>query len=313
MTIIETILPVFIMIFLGKFIKAKNIISEEGIFCIKTISTSVFLPVLAFDTLIHGTFSSDSLFYIFIEIVILVVAFLLGFVFKRFFDSGVNGYVPYAMTTYEGGLFGWALISLLVGQKSAAMFTIVSMDIFSGIFVFTIMATGLKFLSGQHMSKKEIIKTICTNPLIIAVVLGFVGAAFHLGDLIDHSNLAGLYNKITSFFIQPLSPMILLCIGSGLVFDKKILGKGLKLAVFRYLLQGILCVLVLFVISKVTGLSSALKIALLVYFFVPTSFVLNMYAKDKEAIEFTSGYLSLQILISLVIFSFISIYAGRVL
>lgn len=301
------------MIALGKFLKSKNIITDGGILCIKTISTSVFLPVLAFDTLIHGNFSTDSLFFIFLELAILFIAFGSGFIFKRFFESEINGYVPYAMTTYEGGLFGWALISLLVGQKSDAMFTIVSMDIFSGIFVFTIMATGLKLLSGQKMTKKEITKSIVTNPLVIAVILGFIGAALHLGEKIDNSKFAALYTKTTNFFIQPISPMILLCIGSGLVFDKKILQKGLKLAVFRYLLQTILCLAVLFIISKVTGLSQSLKIALLVYFFVPTSFILNMYANDKKSIEFTSGYLSLQILISLVIFSFISIYSAKVL
>lgn len=313
MTIIETIVPVFLIIALGKILKSTNVISDNGILCIKTISTSVFLPVLAFDTLIHGSFSSNSAFYIIVEIVILFAAFGLGFVFKKFFDPDINAYVPYAMTTYEGGLFGWALIALLVGQKSEAMFTIVSMDIFSGIFVFTIMATGLKLISGQKMTKKEIAKSIVTNPLIIAVLLGFIGAAFHLGQKIDDSKFASLYIKVTNFFIQPLSPMILLCIGSGLVFNKSVLSKGLKLAVFRYVLQTMLCLLTLFVLSKTTGLSSSLKIALLVYFFVPTSFVLNMYATDKKSIEVTSGYLSLQIIISLIIFSIISIYSGAIL
>lgn len=313
MTILETIVPVFLMIALGKFLKAKNVISDSGIACIKSISTNVFLPVMAFDTLIHGNFSSKSIVLIIIELVVLFSAFGLGFLFKRFFDEKVNGYVPYAMTTYEGGLFGWALIALLVGSKSDAMFSIVSMDIFSGIFCFTVMSTGLKLLAGQKMSGKEICISIVTNPLIIAVVLGFIGAFFHLGDIIDNSKFAALYTKTTNFFIQPLSPMILICIGSGLVFDWNVLKKGLKLAAFRYAVQIVLCVLVLVTINFTVGLSTALKIALLVYFFCPTSFLLSMYATDKDSIEFTSGYLSLQILISLIIYSAISIYSAQVL
>lgn len=313
MLILETIIPIFLMIALGKFLKTKNILSDEGIRCIKNLSTNVFLPVMAFDTLIHGSFSTDSLLLIALELAALFGAFGLGFVFKKFFDPEINGYVPYAMPTYEGGLFGWALISLVVGQKSEAMFSIVSMDIFSGVFCFTVMATGLKLLAGQKMTKKEITISIVTNPLIIAVVLGFIGAFFHLGDLIDNSKFAGLYTKITNFFIQPLSPMILISIGSGLVFDWNILKKGLKLALFRYGVQIVICVLVLTIIHFTIGLSLPLKIALLIYFFVPTSFLLSMYATQKEAIEFTSGYLSLQIIISLIIFSVISIYASKVL
>ena len=310
MTILETVIPVFLMIFLGKFLKSKNIISDSGISCIKSISTNVFLPVMAFDTLIHGSFSLDSLLLIGLEIFILFTAFGLGFLFKRFFDPSINGYVPYAMTTYEGGLFGWALIAILVGHKSEAMFSIVSMDIFSGIFCFTVMATGLKFLAGQQMSKKEIFISIITNPLIIAVILGFIGAAFNLGEIIDNSKAANLYTKTVNMFIQPLSPMILICIGSGLVFDWNVLKKGLKLAFLRYGIQIILCLITLLLISLTVGLSPELRVALLVYFFVPTSFLLSMYANDKEAIEFTSGYLSLQIIISLIIYSAISIYAS---
>lgn len=175
------------------------------------------------------------------------------------------------------------------------------------------MATGLKLLAKQKMTKKEITISIVTNPLIIAVVLGFIGAFFHLGDLIDNSKIANLYTKITNFFIQPLSPMILISIGSGLVFDWKILKKGLKLALFRYGVQIVICVLVLTIIHFTIGLSLPLKIALLIYFFVPTSFLLSMYATQKEAIEFTSGYLSLQIIISLIIFSVISVYASEIL
>lgn len=310
MTILETVIPVFLMIFLGKFLKSKNIISDSGISCIKSISTNVFLPVMAFDTLIHGSFSLDSLLLIGLEIFILFTAFGLGFLFKKFFDPSINGYVPYAMTTYEGGLFGWALIAILVGHKSEAMFSIVSMDIFSGIFCFTVMATGLKFLAGQQMTKKEIFISIITNPLIIAVILGFIGAAFNLGEIIDNSKAANLYTKTVNMFIQPLSPMILICIGSGLVFDWNVLKKGLKLAFLRYGIQIILCLITLLVISITVGLSPELRVALLVYFFVPTSFLLSMYANDKEAIEFTSGYLSLQIIISLIIYSAISIYAS---
>ena len=317
LTILETIIPVFLLIALGKILKTIGIVTDNGIACIKNISCNVFLPVMAFDTLIHGSFSIDSLLLIGLELIVLFGAFGLGFIFKRFFEPEINGYVPYAMTTYEGGLFGWALIALILapvgGSKSDAMFAIVSMDIFSGIFCFTVMATGLKLLAGQQMSKKEIAVSIVTNPLIIAVVLGFIGAFFHLGELIDNSKFAALYTKTTDMFIKPLSPMILICIGSGLVFNWDVLKKGLKLAAFRYGVQIVLCVLVLVVINFTLGLTPALKIALMVYFFVPTSFLLSMYATDQDAIEFTSGYLSLQILISLIIFSGISIYAGQVL
>ena len=311
MTILETIIPVFLMIALGKFLREKNLLPDSSIATIKNISVNVFLPVMAFDTLIHGSFSKDSILLIGLELFALFFAFGFGFLIKRFFEPDLRGYAPYAMTTYEGGLLGWALIAILVGSRN--MFAIVTMDIFSGVFCFTILATGLKLLAGQQMTKKEIAVSIATNPLIIATILGFIGCFFHLGEIIDNSKFATLYTKVTNFFIQPLSPLILICIGSGLVFDIHVLSKGLKLAAFRYFIQAVIGVIVMFIISKTLGLTPILKVSLLMYFSCPTSFLLNMYATDKKVVEFTSGYLSLQIIISLIIFSFISIYAGQVL
>lgn len=305
MIIQETIIPVFILISLGYFLKRIGMLKDEGISVIKKICCNVFLPVMAFDCLIHGTYSKDSVLLIGLEIFMLFAAFGIGFLFKPMFDEKVRGYVPYAMTTYEGGLFAWALITIAVGKEN--LFYIVSMDIFSGVFVFTIMATGLKMLSGQQMTKKEIAVSICTNPVNIAVVLGFIGAAFGLGEIIDNSVCVGLYTKLTNFFIQPMSPMILLCIGSGLVFDWGVLKKGLKLAGLRYCVQIVLCVLVLFIIHKTMGLNEVLLKSLLIYFFVPASFLLSMYANEKETIEFTSSVLSLEILISLIIYTVITI------
>lgn len=308
MKILTIIIPVFLLIFIGKLLKSKNILNDEGIKQIKNMAVNVFLPVMAFDSLIHGSFSSDSIVLIIIELFILFAGFFIGFPLKRFFDKDICDYVPYAMTTYEGGLFGWSLIAILVTQKN--MFYIISMDIFSGIFVFTVMATGLKMLAGKKMSAKETMISIITNPLIIAVILGFIGNAFKLGSLIDNSKFSELYTTTINYLVQPLSSIILLCIGSGLVLDKKVLAKGLKLAFFRYLIQAVLCVLVLFILSKTIGLTPVLKISLLMYLFVPTSFMLSMYATDKKAIEFTSSFLSLEILISLVIFCAISVYSN---
>jgi len=305
MIILETIIPVFLLIALGYILKRTGLFTDEGISVIKKLCCNVLLPVLAFDSLIHGSYSKDSLLLIGMELFMLFSAFGIGFLFKPLFDEKVRGYVPYAITTYEGGLFGWALISIVVGKEN--LYYIVSMDIFSGVFVFTIMATGLKMLCGEKLTGKEVAFSICTNPVVIATVLGFTGAAFGLGELIDNSACAGLYAKVTGFFTQPMSSLILLCIGSGLVFDWSVLKKGLKLAGLRYAVQIVLCVLVLFIISKTVGLNDVLKKSLLIYFFVPTSFVLNMYANEKETIEFTSAALSLEILISLLIFTIITI------
>ncbi|MCQ2982487.1 MAG: hypothetical protein MJ178_07015 [Treponemataceae bacterium] len=305
MVILETIVPVFLLIALGKFLKDKNFLTDAGVACLKDISINVFLPVMAFDALIHGTYSKDSIILIGCELFSLFFCFGMGFLVKRFFTGNLKGYVPYALTTWEGGLFGWALIGILVG--SGNMFYIVSMDIFSGIFCFTIMTTGLRMLNGQKMSGREIALSIIKSPLIIAVILGFTGVFLGWADAIDNSVWFPLYTKVTGFFIQPLSPIILLCIGAGLTFDISILKKGLKLACVRYAVQIVCCLCVLGIIQLTMGVTWVLRTTLLMYFACPTSFLINMIGDDKETTAVTSSMLSLQILVALVVFSILAV------
>ena len=153
MSILQKIIPVFLIIALGKFLSSKNILTDSGISNIKSLCVTVLLPVMAFDALIHGTYSRNSLLLIGLEFFMLFSAWGIGFLLKRFFDRSIQDYIPYALTTYEGGLFGWALISILVEEKN--LYYIVSMDIFSGVFGFTVMYIGYKIINGEQPSKKR--------------------------------------------------------------------------------------------------------------------------------------------------------------
>lgn len=301
MTILQTIIPVFLMIALGKFLRAKNILTEKGIGDIKNLCVSVLLPVMAFDALIHGTYSKNSILLIVLELFMLFGAWGIGFLIKRFFDHSIRDYIPYNLTTYEGGLFGWALIAILVGSEN--LYYIVSMDIFSGVFGFTVMYIGYKMINGEQPSKKQIALSIVKNPLIISVVLGFSGAALGLGKAIDSSNYAELYAKVISLFTAPLTSLILISIGAGLVFNRTVLSRGIAFVTARILIQALICLMVLMTIKYTIGLNRVLFATLLMYFSCPPSFLNSIYSKKKEAVEFSSAVISLQIIFALVVFS----------
>ncbi len=305
MRIFEIVVPVFFLIILGYVLKRKNIITDSGIATMKNIAVNVFLPAVAFHVLIHGTFTRSSFILIGTEICVLFLAYGSGFFCKRLFDGKVAGYVPFAVTTFEGGMFGWAMVSILVGSEN--LFYIIPMDMMNGIFCFTIMATGLKMLAGSKMTASETVKSIFTSPVVLAVIAGFIGCAIHLGDMIDSSAFGAIYAKCIGWLTEPLTPAILLCIGSGLVFDRTILAKGIKLVACRFCTMAVLCGLVLLFLSRMIGLFPVLTVSIIMYFFIPSSFLLPMYTNEKESVEFTSGYLSLQIIVSLVMFTIVSV------
>lgn len=305
MKILEVVVPVFFFIILGYILKRKNVITDGGVAVMKNLAINVFLPAAAFHVLIHGTFTKNSLVLIGTEIVILFAAYGAGFVYKNLFDRKIAGYVPLAVTTFEGGLFGWSMISILVG--SDRLFYIIPMDMINGIFCFTILATNLKILAGQRGSAAETARAIFLNPVILAVAAGTVGCALGWGKMIDSSGYAGVYRKLFQWLREPLIPIVLLCVGSGLVFEKDILARGIKLVACRFCIMSVLCILTLLFLSKTVGLFPALTVSLLTYFFIPPSFLLPMYSNDREVVEFLSGFLSLQIIVSVMIFAILSV------
>src|SRR5574344_2979513 len=173
MQILETVIPVFLLIAIGFFLKKGNLLTDAGVSSIKQLAVNILLPVTAFNVLINGTITKESFLLMGMIIVILFAAWGVGHLYERFFDEKVRGYIPFIMTTFEGGMFGWALVSILVGPQN--LFLIIPMDILNGIFGFTFVAINLKILAGSKMTSREVVKSIVTNPLLIAVVLGFIG------------------------------------------------------------------------------------------------------------------------------------------
>ena len=116
----------------------------------------------------------------------------------------------------------------------------------------------------------------------------------------DNSNFAGTYNRIISFLTEPLSPMILLCIGAELEFELDIFKKAIKLFFVRFATMAVLISLTLFAISKIITVNSIFVKSMIIYFLSPSPFILLMYTNDEKVNKFLSGFLSLQIIMSLI-------------
>ncbi|MEI0530944.1 transporter [Brachyspira pilosicoli] len=303
-TIIELILPIFILIALGKILKQINIISSDGIKTIKNLAVNLFLPFTFFNILIYGTFNKDSIVLIAAGFIIIFAAYLLGFLYRPLFSDDIKKYIPYTNTCIESGMFALAILNIIIGKDN--LFPIIQIDMVNNIFVFTVVTTGLTLISGKKQNTKQIINSIIKSPIIISLILGIIGALFNLGEKIDNSNFLGTYNRIISFLTEPLSPMILLCIGAELEFKPNIFKKAIKLFFVRFATMAVLISLTLFVISKIININIIFIKSMIIYFLSPSPFILLMYSDNEKVNKLISGFLSLQIIISLILCVIIS-------
>ena len=171
-TIIELILPIFVLIAFGKILKQTNIISNEGIKTIKNLAVNLFLPFTFFNILIHGTFNKDSIILIIAGFIIIFSAYLLGFLFRPLFSDDIKKYVPYTNTCIESGMFALAILNMIIGKEN--LFQIIQIDMVNNIFVFTVVTTGLTLISGKKQTTKQVINSIIKSPIIISLILGII-------------------------------------------------------------------------------------------------------------------------------------------
>ena len=141
--VLQTVLPVAVMLLIGILCRKKNLMSREGINALKSVVVNITLPAV----LLHA-FASTT--YSFMDVVIPVVMFLLclaawalGKLSGRLLGLS-SRFVPYLTTGFEAGMLGYALFHMLYGAGRTAEFA--RIDLGQVLFVFTL----IRFFSARR-------------------------------------------------------------------------------------------------------------------------------------------------------------------
>lgn len=98
--------PVILMVLIGFFCRKTEMITTEGMEGLKTLATSLMLPVLLFHTLATTEYTSATIAVIGIMLLALSAAFIIGMLIKRAVPSA-GIFFPFLVTSFEGGMLGY--------------------------------------------------------------------------------------------------------------------------------------------------------------------------------------------------------------
>ena len=297
--VMQTVLPVFLMLVTGMVLRSRNIISREGINALKKVVVNISLPAV-----LLGAFATSS--YSVMDIVVPLLMFLIccmawgmGLVSAKLFNMK-SGFVPFLTTGFEAGMLGYALFNMLYGTEKTADFA--RIDLGQVLFVFTLYKILLGRNFGDKKPAKLLIKEMLLSPIIIAIFAGVLIGATGLYKALIPSGLNGVFTACTDFFSAPTSAIILLTIGYDLVFSDIPWIPALKAVMLRFvimLLMRCLLVAVLDIIWKDSGLTQAVNLM----FILPPPFVLPVFADDEKQRVYVSSVLSLSTLAAIIGFA----------
>lgn len=278
---INIVLPVFLMIFIGKLLYVKKIIDDNFI---KSSSDVVFilaLPLLIFQEvsslkLSDINFSGELIF----TFLYLTIVFVLALIFGMIFISDKRKVGVFAQGVFRGnyGIIALALLNNMFGQKGVAKGALILSIATICYNVYSTVGLIIPQHKFSFSSIKKVLFKVVTNPIIIGLIFAFI--YLWIKQYVPNLELpSAIKNTIKSFASLSL-PVALLGIGGAINF--KNLNDNKILIVIITALRTIISPLIFTTIAIHLGFRNIDLAALFLLFGIPTAAASFVLARSMD-------------------------------
>ena len=302
--VLEMVLPVIVMLFLGYLCRAKKLVTKEGLAGIKSVISNITLPVVLFKAFYTTDYSLRSVLGFVIIFTSCVLALLAGYALNRFVAQ--SKLMPYLLSGFEVGMLGYALYGLLAGTDKLSYMA--SVDLGQVLFVYTVYLTLLKNATGQKTDVKGILLSMIKNPAFQGVAIGIIVGITGLGGFISASPVGGIFSEIIEMITLPTAGMILIIVGYELSMRRDLVGPVVKTIAFRVAVMAVLLCISAFIMFSLLPFDKNLFMAMVLLFSLPAPFIIPLYADVESEGVYISTTLSMNTLVTIFIFILLSVY-----
>lgn len=304
--ILSKVLPVLVMIALGRLCETKQIINDEQHAGLKAIVGDILLPVVLFQAFFTADYGKRMLLVFVLVFVGYGAALAAGYALRRFVKP-YDRFMPLLMTSAEGGMLGYALYALLCGADQTKTYAMV--DIGQTVFAYTVFLTALKAAGGEKMTPKFIMKNIVTNKGCIGMLSGIVLGALGVYRAIDGTAAGEIVSSLLSFITAPTSALILIIMGYQLHVSRQLLRPVLTTMGLRLGVLAVVCAAVSGILFAVIPFDKGLLLALMLQYTLPAPFIIPLYADLGDDAEYVSTTLSLGTVLAVLLFFLLAAFS----
>lgn len=294
MDIISAVLPVIVMLVMGKCLSLKQTVSKETIIGMKNLVSGILLPVVIFNALLTMQFSARSLALSLTVYALYTIALFAAL--KLIAPKMKHQMSGFLMLGCEGGMMGYALYTSLFGKD--ALSTLMEIDLGNILFAFTFFIVLIKIANSEETDTKKVIIESLKTPLVIVVVLALILNVTGFGTWLLNSSTGTVYSSVVSMITSPVSALILLCVGYELEFDLSMMKDVVKVSVSRLVIMAVITV-ILMTAGHSLLISKELEAAVLLYAVLPPQFITPIFIKDAKESAFAATTLSFYTLITI--------------
>ena len=297
LTVIQVIAPIFLTMCLGMFARRRNILASVEIEGIQRFVVKFCLPCLVFRSCVTADITPQALSSMALLPPIQILGILWAFRARKKLFPYHN--LPFLYVCKETGMLGIPLFMILFGSEQAYRMGV--LDLTQAPLAFMIIGI-LSSDSDANVSAKAVIRQIVTSPLILLGVLGMVLNLSGIWDVVTSAGVAGIVEDCVSFLSEPVSAVMLFCVGYNFTMNKDSRTDVFKLSAIHigyFALAGVVVQGALFLVPGVDALT---RWAAALYFLLPASYLTPGLGREQKDFTVASGVASVTTVFTLMVF-----------
>lgn len=304
LSVIQMVLPIVLLLGLGTVCRKKQLLRPEGLAGLKTVVGDLCLPVVLFNAFFTAHYSLSVVLTFLAVYLGFGAALLAGFALRRL--AAPHGrFFPFLLTSAEGGMLGYALYGVLMGEQSG----FAAVDLGQTVFAYTAFLGALTMVDGQQVSIKGMVRDIVTNKCCIGMALGILLGAAGVGRWVLSGPAGGIVTGAISMLTAPTSALVLLIVGYELELDRSLLRPVAVTVLCRLAVMGLLLAAVSFIVFRLIPYDRSLQIALMILYALPAPFIIPLFADVGDEGKYISTTLSVHTICTVLLFAAIAAFS----
>lgn len=301
--IINRVLPIFLLIGLGYWIRHRRFLAENTIEDLRKIVVNLAMPSVLFISFLQIELQPAYL-VVFVAIFALCVGLYgFGHLLKRWLRIE-HPYFPFLMTGFEYGMLGVSLFGGAYGLEKIGYIAVV--DLGHELFIWFVFLALLLMKRDGVQNPGQLARTFFASPVIIAVISGIVLNLLNAQQFLDETPVTGALMSTVRFLSSLTIPLILIIVGYGIKFDRRGIRETLLVAGVRLALLIPLALLLNAVLIRgLLNLERPFEAALFTLLVLPPPFIVPLYMKAgmPEERQYVNNTLMVHTVFSLAVFT----------
>lgn len=300
--VLEIIIPIFVTIVLGVLAKKKNLISEEANQGLQQFVMEFCLPCVLFNSCLTGTFGMESVTAMVLVMPLVLLSSLWSFRVRKKKYPYHN--LPQIFSAQETGMLGIPLFMTLFGTAHAYRMGV--LDVAQSIVAIPVIAI-LSADTGKNPSAGYVIKKVFQSPLLLMSLLGLALNLTGAMNALNEIGVGGIITETTGFIAQPVSAVILFCVGYNFSLGKDNRRHVFEICGLHFVIFAVFCVIIQGVLFFVPSVDAETRWSILLYCALPGSYLTAGLGKTKEESAVAASVCSILTVICLFIFCIMAI------